>query len=77
MRRILLTQFERAMNLYLTWAHPSLIKFLQLYPDPIFSSVLIPWCVALNCLRRTFPWFQPDLANLWNTFYEETCVSDL
>ena len=70
----LLTQFQHALNLYLTWAHPLLIRFLQLYPEPIFGSIIIPWCIAVNCLRRTISWFQPDLANLWNTLYEESCV---
>ena len=70
----LLTQFQHALNLYLTWVHPSLIRFLQLYPKPIFASIIIPWCVALNCLRRMIPWPQPDLADLWNAFYEETCA---
>ena len=70
----LLAQFQHALNLYLTWAHPSLIRFLRLYPNPIFAPVIISWCVALNCLRRTIQWFQPDLADLWNAFYEETCA---
>ena len=70
----LLTQSQHALNLYLTWGHPALVGLLRLYPSPILGSVVIPWCIAVNLLKRTIAWMQPDLADLWSTFYEEACA---
>jgi len=71
---VVLAQCQRALNLYLAWGHPALVGLLRLYPNPTLGFVMIPWCVAVNLLKRTIPWMQPDLADLWNTFYEEACI---